>query len=295
MRKICQEPQARHMLRGLIVVCFGLASAWGASEALDQAAKLYRQTSYEDSLSLLSELPEKDARVFDLIGKNQFMLGDFKKASESYEKATAAEPSNSNYEHWLGKSYGKRAETSSMFTAPGLASKARQHFEKAVALDPKNLEAINDLFEYYLEAPGFLGGGLDKAAKTAERIAELDPVEGLWAQARIAERRKDYGTAEDRLRRAMEAAPMQVGRVVDLAKFLSQRGRIEESEQTFLAAERIAPNNPRLLYQRAETYIKAGRNIEIARSLLKRYLSATLSPDDPPRQDAEKLLKQAGS
>jgi hypothetical protein len=28
---------------------------------------------------------------------------------------------------------------------------------------------------------------------------------------------------------------------------------------------------------------------------LKRYLSANLSPDDPSRQDAEKLLRQAGS
>ena len=52
---------------------------------------------------------------------------------------------------------------------------------------------------------------------------------------------------------------MQVGRVVDLAKFLSKQGRIEESEQTFTAAENASPlNNPRLLYQRAETYI-AGR------------------------------------
>jgi cytochrome c-type biogenesis protein CcmH/NrfG len=85
-----------------------------------------------------------------------------------------------------------------------------------------------------------------------------------------------------------------VGLVVDLAKFLSKRGRTEESEQAFRAAEKIAPNNPRLLYQRAETYIKANRNIDTARDLLKRYLSATLSPDDPSRRDAEKLLRQTG-
>ena len=47
-----------------------------------------------------------------------------------------------------------------MFTATGLASKARQNFERAVQLDPQNREALSDLFEYYLEAPGFLGGGL---------------------------------------------------------------------------------------------------------------------------------------
>ena len=283
------------MWRGLSIWGLAAVSLWGQPRAFEQASRLYHRTDYEASLRLLTSLPEKDARVYDLIGRNQFMLGEFKKASESYERAVNADPSNSEYEHWLGKALGKRAETSSPFTAPRLAAKARQHFEKAVSLDPKNKEAVNDLFEYYLEAPGFLGGGLDKAAAVAEKIAALDPVEGLWAAARIAERRKDFGKAEEQLRRAMQSAPMQVGRILDLAKFLSKQGRIEESEQTFRAAERIAPNNPRLLYSRAETYIKAGRNIATARELLKRYLAANLSPEDPSRQDAEKLLKQAGS
>jgi tetratricopeptide (TPR) repeat protein len=283
------------MWRGFQVVVFlGSVSLWGASPSLEQAAKLYRHTEYEASLRVLSQLPDKDAAEFDLIGKNYFMLGNFKKSSEYHEKAVAADPSNSEYQHWLGKAYGRRAETSSVFTAPGLASKARQHFEKAVALNPQNQEAVSDLFEYYLEAPGFLGGGLDKAAKLAEGMAKLDAAEGLWAQARIAERRKDFAAAEDRLRRAMAAAPKQVGRVIDLAKFLSKQGRVEESEETFLAAERIAPDAPKLLYQRAETYIKAGRKIDTARDLLKRYLSASLSPEDPSRRDAEKLLKQVG-
>jgi Flp pilus assembly protein TadD len=282
------------MRRGILVFSLLTVSVWASSPSLEQASRLYQQTEYEGSLAILAALP-KDARVFDLIGRNQFMLGDYKKASDSYLQATLADPTNSTYENWLGKAYGKRAETASPFTAPGLASKARQHFERAVALNRGDKEAMSDLFEYYLEAPGFLGGGLDRAAKLADHIALVDPAEGLWAQARIAERRKDYGKAEEQLRRAMQAAPQQVGRAVDLAKFLSKQGRIEESEQTFQAAEKIEPNNPRLLYVRAETYIKSNRNMSTARDLLKRYLAARLSPDDPPRQDAEKLLRQAGS
>ena len=239
-------------------------------------------------------MPEKDAATFDLIGRNYYMQGDFKKASEAYEKAVALEPTNSSYEHWLGRAYGKRAETSSPLTAPGYASKTRHHFEKAVALDPRNQEAASDLFEYYLQAPGFLGGGLDKADAIAKQIAGQDPVEGHWAKARIAEKRKEFGQAEEQLRRAAELAPQQVGRVVDLAKFFAKRGRYQESEQKFSEAERLAPGNPKLLFERASTYIRTGRNIEQARELLKRYLGAPLSPDDPPRLEAEKLLKEAG-
>ena len=107
---------------------------------------------------------------------------------------------------------------------------------------------------------------------------------------------RDSSELIEHVRRAVEAAPMQVGRMVDLAKFLYKQGRVEESEQTFQAAEKLAPNEPRLLYQRAEMYIKAGRKLDTARELLRRYVSATnLSPDDPSRYDAEKLLQKAGS
>ena len=286
----------RWMLRGTVVPLLAVASLCAAgSSALDQASSLYQRTEYEGSLALLNAIPEKDAPVLALIGKNQYMMGDYKKASETYQQAVAADPRNSVYENWLGKSFGKRAESASPFTAPGMASKARQHFEKAIALDATNQEAMSDLFEYYLEAPSFLGGGIDKATKLAEQIAALDSVEGLWAQSRIAERRKDYGKAEEQLRRAMQAAPMQLGRILDLAKFLSKQGRIDESEQIFKAAEKVAPGSPRLLYARAESYIKSGRNIDKARDLLRRYLAANLSPDDPSRREALQLLKQAGS
>jgi Flp pilus assembly protein TadD len=162
-----------------------------------------------------------------------------------------------------------------------------------VQLDPSNQEALSDLFEYYLEAPGILGGGLDKAVGIANRIANLDPIEGHWAQARLAERRKEFGAAELQLRRAVEMAPTQMGRVIDLAKFLSNQGRYQEAELAFQRAEKIDPNSPKLLYERADTYVRSGQKLDTARQLLKRYLEAKLTPDDPSRASAEKLLRQA--
>ena len=118
------------------------------------------------------------------------MMGEFKKAGEAFERATQLDPKNSVYYHWLGKAHGRRAETSSPFTAPVWASKARQAFEKSVELDEDNIEAINDLFSYYLEAPGFLGGGLDKAAAIAQKINAIDPIEYHYAMAQIADKRQ---------------------------------------------------------------------------------------------------------
>lgn len=284
-------------MRFLVVGTLYLLPLLAAAPNLEQASKLYSYTDYDGSLKILLSQgqKDKDAAVLHLIGKNYYMLGDYRKATDYLERATSADPSNSVYFHWLGRAYGRRAETSTPFTAPMYASRARQNFEKAVQLNPKNEEALSDLFEYYLEAPGFLGGGLDKASHAAQRITELDLIEGHYAQAKLAEKRKEFGNAEEQLRRAMELAPNKVGRVIDLAKFLAKRGRYQESEQTFQRAEQIAPDSPKLLFNRAEVYIQTGRNLDTARDLLKRYLSARLTPDDPSRAEALKLLKQVGS
>ncbi len=281
------------MRKLLLLLSVGALLAAETPSPLERARQLYNRTDYEEALRILEQVRNKDANVYLLMGQCQYMQGDAKKASETLHKAVDAAPANSDAWLWLGRAYGRRAETSSFITAPAYATKARDYFEKAVQLNPNNTEAIGDLFEYYLEAPGLLGGGLDKAASMAERMKQYDPAEYHWAQSRLAEKRKEYKTAEDQLRRAVELAPRQVGRLIDLAKFLSKTGRFQESDATFQRAEQVDPTAPRLLFARASAYIRAGRNLETARELLKRYLASPLTPDDPPRWEAEQLLKSA--
>ena len=137
-----------------------------------------------------------------------------------------------------------------------------------------------------------MGGGLDKAAATAGRIAAVNVTEGHWAQARLAEKKKEFHSAEQHLRQAIASAPQQTGPLIDLAQFLASQGRYEEAERSFARAESMAPDSARLLYARADTYIKYFKNHELAKELLKRYLNLKLTVDDPPRSDAEKLLRQ---
>ncbi|HLJ48333.1 MAG TPA: tetratricopeptide repeat protein [Bryobacteraceae bacterium] len=278
---------------GLSLILF--AGVLVNGQDLKKAEELYQHTDYIGSLNLLKTTKSPHAEALGLMGRDHFMLGEYKQAVDCFQRAAALDPAKSEYQHWLGRTWGRRAETASPFTAPMAASKARQYFERAVQLDPGNQEALNDLFDYYLQAPGILGGGLDKATTVAKHIAELDTAEGYFAQAQIADRRKEYDTAEQHLRRAMELAPRQVGRVLDLAKYLAKHGRIQESEAVFQQAERIAPNSPKVMYTRAKTYIEERRNLDLAKSLLQRYIQCSLTPEDPPREEAQKLLKQVST
>jgi len=240
-----------------------------------------------------AESGQTGATAYYLAGKDHFMLGDYKRAAEAFEWALTMEPTNARYALWLGRSFGRRAETAAPLLAPRYAEKARAYFEQAVALDPNNEEALNDLFDYYLEAPGFLGGGFDKAEGIAKRIAQQNPAEGHLAEAKLAERRKQFDTAEEQLRWAIHAAPRQVGRMLDLARYLARHQRVTESEAAFDEAERLAPSSPKVSFARAQTYIEEKRNLEQAKALLNQYLHSDLAPDDPSREQAEKLLKKA--
>ncbi len=276
-----------------LLVCGVLTSiAWASGPDLDAAHKLYNLTDFGQSLQTLQAIPQKDAAVYELMGRDYYMLAEYKKATEALEKAVAVNPGSSECALWLGRAYGRRAETSNPISAPGQASKARQLFEKAVQLDPRNLDALADLLDYYLEAPGFLGGGFDKAQATAAQIAGISQAEGYAAQAKLAEHHKQFGSAEDQLHRAIEAAPQQIGKLIDLAKLLAKQGRFQESDQTVARAEKIAPGSPRLLFAEADLYINSGRHLDVARNLLERYLACQLTPDDPPRSDAERLLRK---
>jgi tetratricopeptide (TPR) repeat protein len=193
----------------------------------------------------------------------------------------------------LGRAYGRRAETSNPLSAAGHASKARRYLEEAVQLAPNDVEAMADLFDYYLDAPGFLGGGADKAAALAKRMAALEPAEGYAAQAKLAEKRREYGAAEIDLQQAVAAAPRQIGKLIELARLFTRQGRYQDADKAIQKAEQIEPDSPRLMYAKADLLIQTKRNLPEARKLLQRYLSTDLTPDDPPRADAQKLLSKA--
>jgi tetratricopeptide (TPR) repeat protein len=260
-----------------------------------RANSLYQKTEYQQSLAVVLAAPQQDAATLQLTGQDYFMLGEYKKASDAFEKAAALDPNNAKLIHWLGRTYGRRAETANPFAAPGLASKTRQNFEKAVELDPSDKDALGDLLDYYLDAPGFLGGGLNKAEMLAQMILKQDPAEGHYAEGLVADKKKEYATAEQQFRRAAELAPRQVGRILVLARYLANHNRVKESDALFEQAARMAPNNPRVMFDRAATYIKENRDLDTARKLLEQYLEAPLTPEDPPRGRAEAMLKKLGA
>jgi Tfp pilus assembly protein PilF len=265
-----------------------------AATAVDEAEaqRLYDATNYSAAANKLQGA--SDAPSLRLLGQVYMQMNDLKKASETLEKAVEADPKSSQGYLLLGRAYGLRAQSAGI-SAASLAIKTRENFEKAYSLDPHNWDAAGDLFEFYLQAPGFMGGGLDKASKLADAIAAHDPSEGAVDRGLIADHHKDFPAAEQQFRSAIQLATpaSQAARHVDLAQFFARRDRFPESDAEFAQAFQASPNTPKIIYARAATLVRTNRNLPEARELLTKYLAMKLTPDDPSRPAAEKLLHKA--
>ncbi len=59
------------------------AAATASPDLLDRAKELYQRTAYQASLQALAADPAPNAATHYLIGKNHYMLGEWKQAAES--------------------------------------------------------------------------------------------------------------------------------------------------------------------------------------------------------------------
>ena len=221
-----------------------------------------------------------DAASQNLLCRAYFVLGNWDASIAACQKAVAMEPGNSQYHLWLGRAYGEKAEHSIFFLAAGLAKKVRSEFETAVRLDPDNVEARADLADYYVQAPGIMGGGTDKAATQAQQLAALNPAESHLVRAQIAEKDNDQAGAEREFRAAVQVSGGKPGTWMDLAQFYRRTNRFAEM-QAAIQQITSAQQNQHVALSAAEALIQTQRNLPAAADLLRRYLSSDMVEDAP--------------
>jgi len=210
-----------------------------------------------------------DAQAHNLLCRAYFSLGDWDRGISDCEKAVALAPGNSQFHLWLGRIYGEKADGSSFVTAAGLARRVRSEFETAVRLNPGSVDARSDLAEFYLEAPGVVGGGRAKAEAQASSLATIDPTIGHWVKARIAEKRKDFTAAEQEYDEAINSSHGSASAWLNLGLFYKHRQQFDQMGNA-LQHVRTAPlDRPEALVDAAEILIHTQRNLPEATRLLR--------------------------
>lgn len=231
-----------------------------------------------------------DAEAYHLLSRAYFSVQRWDDAISNGERATSIQPGNSDYHMWLGRAYGEKADSSNFVVAIELAKKVRAQFEQAVQLNGGNLAARSDLAEYYVSAPGFLGGGKDKARAQADLMATTDPATSHWIRAIIADKDKNYDVAEREYKASVQTSKDPAKRWLDLASFYRHRARLSEMEDAINKALNVPNREPYILYASAEILSRADRNFNGAAQLLRTYLSSGDPTEDAPLFQAHYLL-----
>jgi len=221
----------------------------------------------------LSSAPA-DAESSNLLCRAYFALEDWNRAESSCRKAASLDPDNSRFHLWLGRVYGEKADRANFLAAAGLAGKVRGEFERAVQLNPKDVDARLDLAEFYLAAPGIVGGGEQKARAQAQFIATVNPAREHWVYARIAEQKKDVATAEREYRQYIDLSHGDAEAWLNLALFLRRQKRFDEMEQAIVKLSQAPMPKLDVLVEASQMLYRAGRNYPFATQLLNRYLAA---------------------
>ena len=175
--------------------------------------------------------------------------GDVDGAVALAEKAAKEDPKSSNLALWLGRAYGQKARKASILTQLSWAKKCKGAFERAVLLDPANLDARSDLISYLVNAPGLAGGDRDEARRQADEIRTRDAVRGHLAWGFIFEADKDLPTAEAEYRSAAESegaeAAVRARAFWHLGLLLEKQGKTEDARAALREAVRLDPTHHR--------------------------------------------------
>jgi tetratricopeptide (TPR) repeat protein len=233
-----------------------------------------------------------DAESLNLLSRAYYAIDRWDDAVKYGERAVSLEPDNAEYHLWLGREYGRKAQDSKAFAAATNAKKAKNEFERAVQLDPSSVPARLDLSEYYTEAPGFMGGGVDKARDQAEQVEKYDAGTSHLILARIADKQKQYSEAETQYRAAIKQAKNPADMWLQLGDFYRQQGRLDDMQAAVQSAMAQTNKKAESYYDAARELYQAGRDYSDAVQYLQKYLASGQLTEAAPAFRAHYMIGQ---
>ena len=175
-----------------------------------------------------------------LTGRAYVSMGKPKEALGFLEKAVEIKSDHIEAQYWWGAANGEMAGRASVFSAPGYAKKCKKAFERVLELDPSHVDARAGLVEYYVAAPGFMGGDKEKALLEAREIGKYDQEKSLLVMADVYLSMEKIEEALNTYGEAVEAYPLNPEVRLSRGLVYRELARYDEAFDDFDALFEIA-------------------------------------------------------
>lgn len=276
----------------MLCTCLYASAADVPRSGLAQADAALQAGEADRALSMLNSMPAS-AEAHQLRCRVYFMEEHWDDAVNECTIAVQQDGQNAENHLWLARALGEKADSSTFVTAFGLAKRARAEFEQAASLDPRDGEALSDLGEFYTSAPSVVGGGNDKAQALVAQLQKVEPARAHVLLARIAESRKDYGTAEREYKLATVDNEHPAFAWMTLGSFYRKRERWNDMQAAIESGYKAALHDRHAgaaLYNGAAVLVKGKRNLELAAKMLDAYLNDYPKCEEAPAFQAHTRL-----
>ena len=229
-----------------------------AQSSINEGIQLFNDGNFSEAKTFFSNYiksNKKNPEANFYLGRIYFSESEYEKATDYIEKAAKYDDTNSKYYMWLGHAFGRRTQQASKIRQPFLAKDSKNNYEKAIELDPNNIEARESAMEFYLQAPRFLGGGRDKAEEQANMISTIDEVAGFRAWGRVFTYFDEDDQAYNNYSTAIEIHPEEM-------EFYFMLFNYHFAEQDFESATEIAKKQLNYNDTTAVIYLNLGNALQ---------------------------------
>jgi tetratricopeptide (TPR) repeat protein len=330
---IPHQPRPMHRRSTLFpLATITLLFAASGAQANDYAPLIKAKKYAEAERLAATRLAREPNQAEALIGRVQAIMGAsvpgrVGEAVASGKQCVAANPALAGCHLALGQALGWKAMTGGVMSSLGFAGELRDSLKKAVELEPRNMDARFTLLQFYMMAPGIMGGGTGKAEALAASTAALSAEAGklMAAQLDLAGERlgkadvavmamrpgsdehlnlrheellagigntylteKKFTDAERVLRESQKRFPEGETAPYLLMRILQEQGKHREALAGF---EQLLPQQPR-----ARVHYRMGQSLQVlgdkarAASAFEKALSLKSGLSDKQRADAQAQL-----
>ena len=194
---------------------------------------------------------------------------------------------------WLGNAYANRIGQVGSFSQATMAPRLRRTLERAIELDANLHEARSALMEYYLQAPGIVGGSVEKARAQAAELQRRDPPRGYYALGRLAQYEDRLDDARRHYLDAYAARPSN-------PVYRMSAGIIHQDARDWAKAfavfdlwTREEPKAAGAWYQLGRTAVLSGQRLDDGVAAFRRFLALPEQPGQPEHKHAWYRMGQA--
>jgi len=268
-----------------------------AQDDLKQGIENFEKKNYYGAKKFFNDYLQKNpekAEAYYYLGRIAIEEKDLELATECLNKATDIENTESEYFTWKGIAYVQLLSTVDFMRQGIYAQKALIALEKAVDLDPRNINARMWLAGYYTQAPVFAGGSQEKTKEQYLAILDIDPSHMPayinYGMALIGF--KEYDLAFENFQKSKEYDPENHAIFLLIGKLSAESGKYalegEKSLKKFIeSAPREFQDSKDEAWWYLGTILLQGGDSENARKAFKKAVA--LNPDE---EDYQKSLNK---